>query len=69
MLLARGLDKLDEMMPTFIEASQRSDLPAHVRDGYLTLFIHLPVAFGEEFIKYIADIISPILKVCPSLQL
>ena len=51
-------------MPSFIDASQCSDHPAHVRDGYLTLFVYLPVSFGNDFITYIADIIPPILKVC-----
>jgi HEAT repeat protein/uncharacterized membrane protein YgcG len=67
-LLAQGPEKLEEMMPAFIYASQNSDHPAHVRDGYLTLFVHLPGAFGDRFIEYVADIIPPILKVASNIR-
>eukprot|EP00118_Oscarella_pearsei_P017747 m.178492 g.178492 ORF g.178492 m.178492 type:complete len:2032 (+) comp39177_c0_seq3:1999-8094(+) len=61
-LYAKGLQKLGEMMPSFVSTAQRSDLLGHVRDGFLQLFIYLPFTFGEDFIPHVADIIPPILK-------
>ena len=62
-LSAKGIDKLSEMMPSFVSTAQRVELPACVRDGFLQLFIYLPITFEDDFIAYVADIIPPILKV------
>ncbi|XP_065830516.1 stalled ribosome sensor GCN1-like [Oscarella lobularis] len=61
-LSAKGIDKLSEMMPSFVSTAQRVELPACVRDGFLQLFIYLPITFEDDFIAYVADIIPPILK-------
>ena len=50
-------------MPSFVSTAQRVELPACVRDGFLQLFIYLPITFEDDFIAYVADIIPPILKV------
>jgi HEAT repeat protein len=61
-LLAQGYDRLAGLMPRFIESSQDPDNPTHVRDGYLMLFVYLPIAFGDEFIPFLADLLPCILK-------
>lgn len=63
-LYAKGESHLSQLMPQFIAASQDADNPTHARDGYLMLFIYLPVTFGESFLQFIADILPCILKVC-----
>ncbi|CAI8049233.1 eIF-2-alpha kinase activator GCN1, partial [Geodia barretti] len=61
-LLAQGYDRLAQLMPRFIESSQNPDNPTHVRDGYLMLFVYLPIAFGDEFTPFLADLLPCILK-------
>jgi len=58
-----GADRLEKSMKEIIERSQQLDLAAHVRDGYMMMFIYLPISFGEKFIPYVGKIIPPILKV------
>ena len=62
-LLAQGLDNLSQLMPHFIASSQDLSKPTHVRDGYLMLFVYLPVTFGEHFVPFIASLLPSILKV------
>jgi hypothetical protein len=49
-------------MPEIIERAIQLDLSPFVRDGYIMMFIYLPLTFGDEFIPYIGQIIQPILK-------
>ena len=60
---AQGLSKLNELMPKFVAAAQQLDAAPSYRDGYLMLFVYLPVTFGEAFVPFISDVIPPILKV------
>ncbi|XP_077995202.1 stalled ribosome sensor GCN1-like [Glandiceps talaboti] len=57
-----GLEKLDKLMPDIIQTADRMDIQPHIRDGYIMMFIYLPVTFGESFTPYIGSIIQPILK-------
>jgi hypothetical protein len=57
-----GADRLEKSMKEIIDRSQQLDLAAHVRDGYMMMFIYLPISFGEKFIPYVGKIIPPILK-------
>lgn len=62
-LVAQGFSRLSQLMPRFIESSHDPENPTHVRDGYLMLFIYLPLAFGDEFTPFLADLLPCILKV------
>ena len=57
-----GADRLEKSMKEIIDRSQQLDLAAHVRDGYMMMFIYLPISFGDKFIPYVGKIIPPILK-------
>ncbi len=57
-----GADRLEKSMKEIIDRSQQVDLAAHVRDGYMMMFIYLPISFGEKFTPYVGKIIPPILK-------
>ncbi len=59
---ALGAAKLEKSMPEIIERSIQPDLSPYVRDGYIMMFIYLPLTFGKEFTPYIGQIIQPILK-------
>ena len=56
-------------MGTVIQTAERQDIPAHVRDGYIMMYIFLPVVFKEDFKQYIGPILPSILQVgFPSLK-
>ena len=57
-----GVDKLHKLMPEIIATAERLDIAPHVKDGYITMFIYLPVVFQTEFTPYISQIIPSILK-------
>ncbi|CAH1402466.1 unnamed protein product [Nezara viridula] len=57
-----GVEKLHKLMPEIISSAERSDIAPHVKDGYIMMFIYMPVVFTNEFTPYIGEIIVPILK-------
>uniref|UniRef100_A0A069DYI0 Putative translational activator gcn1 n=1 Tax=Panstrongylus megistus TaxID=65343 RepID=A0A069DYI0_9HEMI len=57
-----GVEKLHKLMPEIISTAERSDIAPHVKDGYIMMFIYMPVVFTNEFTPYIGEIIIPILK-------
>nr|XP_022338883.1 eIF-2-alpha kinase activator GCN1-like [Crassostrea virginica] len=57
-----GIQELHRLMPGIIQTAERSDIPSHVRDGYIMLYIYLPVVFEKDFLQYIGPIIPSILK-------
>ena len=59
---ALGVAKLEKSMPEIIERAILLDLSPFVRDGYIMMFIYLPLIFGEDFTPYEGLIIKPILK-------
>eukprot|EP00731_Ephydatia_muelleri_P027538 Em0019g411a len=61
-LFAQGVERLTQLMPRFVAFSQDLTQPTHVRDGYLLLFVYLPVAFKDEFVPFISNILPSVLK-------
>ncbi|XP_069022317.1 stalled ribosome sensor GCN1 [Embiotoca jacksoni] len=57
-----GVEKLDKLMPDVVQTASKVDIASHVRDGYIMLFIYLPVTFGDRFTPYVGPIIPCILK-------
>ncbi|KAJ4427098.1 translational activator of GCN4 [Periplaneta americana] len=57
-----GVEKLHKLMPEIISTAERIDIAPHVKDGYIMMFIYMPVVFTNEFTPYIGQIINPILK-------
>ncbi|XP_075233788.1 uncharacterized protein LOC142331650 [Lycorma delicatula] len=57
-----GVEKLHKLMPEIISTAERADIAPHVKDGYIMMFIYMPVVFTSEFTPYIGQIITPILK-------
>ncbi|XP_014558598.1 hypothetical protein COCVIDRAFT_94116 [Bipolaris victoriae FI3] len=58
-LAGLGTGRLEETLPSILQnvASSR----ASVREGFMSLFIFLPVCFGNSFANYLSKIIPPIL--------
>ena len=59
---AIGPSKLQEVLPVIVAEAMNVDHPPYVRDGYLSIFIFLPLAFGTHFASYIDQIIPAILQ-------
>ncbi|GFQ96680.1 eIF-2-alpha kinase activator GCN1, partial [Trichonephila clavata] len=57
-----GIEKLHSFMPEIIATAERMDIAPHVKDGYIMMFIYLPMVFKKDFTQYIGAIVTPILK-------
>ncbi|KAF5682824.1 putative translation activator GCN1 [Fusarium denticulatum] len=58
-LAGLGTTRLEETLPTILQ-NVESSKPA-VREGFMSLFIFLPVCFGNSFSNYLGRIVPPIL--------
>ncbi|EPE07953.1 translational activator gcn1 [Ophiostoma piceae UAMH 11346] len=58
-LAGLGTTRLEETLPTILQ-NVESSKPS-VREGFMSLFIFLPVCFGNSFAAYLGKIIPPIL--------
>ncbi|KAK1754040.1 translational activator GCN1 [Echria macrotheca] len=59
-LAGLGTSRLEETLPTILQ-NVESARPS-VREGFMSLFIFLPVCFGNSFANYLSKIIPPILS-------
>ncbi|XP_067861626.1 stalled ribosome sensor GCN1 [Heptranchias perlo] len=57
-----GVEKLEKLMPDIVATASKVEIAPHVRDGYMMMFIYLPVTFGDRFTAYVGAIIPCILK-------
>ncbi|XP_077317570.1 stalled ribosome sensor GCN1 [Lithobates pipiens] len=57
-----GVEKLEKLMPEIVATASKPDIASHVRDGYIMMFIYLPITFGDKFTPYVGPIIPCILK-------
>ncbi|XP_043572024.1 eIF-2-alpha kinase activator GCN1 [Chiloscyllium plagiosum] len=57
-----GVEKLEKLMPDIVATASKVEIAPHVRDGYMMMFIYLPVTFGNKFTAYVGPIIPCILK-------
>lgn len=51
-----GVEKLHKLMPEIISTAERSDIAPHVKDGYIMMFIYMPVVFTNDFTPYIGKL-------------
>lgn len=59
-LAGLGTARLEETLPTILQNVESSR--AAVREGFMSLFIFLPVCFGNSFSSYLGRIVPPILS-------
>lgn len=58
-LAGLGTTRLEETLPTILQNVDSAK--AAVREGFMSLFIFLPVCFGNSFANYLGRIVPPIL--------
>ncbi|KAJ8126135.1 hypothetical protein O1611_g7503 [Lasiodiplodia mahajangana] len=58
-LAGLGTTRLEEILPTILQNVESPK--AVVREGFMSLFVFLPVCFGNSFANYLGKIIPPIL--------
>lgn len=59
-LAGLGTSRLEETLPTILQNVDSSK--SAIREGFMSLFIFLPVCFGNSFANYLGKIIPPILS-------
>lgn len=59
-LAGLGTTRLEETLPTILQ--NVASAKANVREGFMSLFIFLPVCFGNSFASYLSRIIPAILS-------
>ncbi|KAL2017946.1 hypothetical protein VTK56DRAFT_1538 [Thermocarpiscus australiensis] len=59
-LAGLGTSRLEETLPTILQNVESPK--SSVREGFMSLFIFLPVCFGNSFANYLGKIIPPILS-------
>jgi len=63
LIAAIGGDFLEQNLPGVIKITESSTTEPYIRDGYILLYIYLPIALGEKFAPFIGKIIPSILQV------
>ncbi|KAH6613600.1 armadillo-type protein [Chaetomium sp. MPI-SDFR-AT-0129] len=59
-LAGLGTSRLEETLPTILQNVESPK--SAIREGFMSLFIFLPVCFGNSFANYLGKIIPPILS-------
>lgn len=62
-IAALGDDFLKNNIPGVIRITESPQTEPHIRDGYILLYIYLPIVLENKFLPYVSQIIPSILKV------
>lgn len=60
--MAMGTDRIEMLLPDILSNASNKDAPPEVKEGYLGLFVYLPVAMGSAFEPYIIEVLSSLLR-------
>lgn len=60
-IAAFGEEYLDASMPDILSITANPNSDPYVRDGYLLLFIYLPIVLRDRFVNFLAPSVPPLL--------
>eukprot|EP00397_Hematodinium_sp_SG-2012_P000197 GEMP01000197.1.p1 GENE.GEMP01000197.1~~GEMP01000197.1.p1 ORF type:complete len:2522 (+),score=547.28 GEMP01000197.1:66-7568(+) len=62
-LMAIGLDRIEQYLPDIINTATRRDAPPEVKEGYLGLFVYLPATLGaKHFEPYFNRVLQALIQ-------
>jgi len=61
-LMAMGMDRIEQLLPDILDNARNKDAAPEVREGYLGLFVYLPVAMGIAFEPYLTEVMETLLQ-------
>ncbi|CAJ1403962.1 unnamed protein product [Effrenium voratum] len=61
-LMAKGADQIATLLPDILSNASNKEADPGSREGYLGLFVYLPVAMGNAFEPYIEEVMTMLLN-------
>eukprot|EP00928_Gymnodinium_smaydae_P040622 TRINITY_DN27536_c0_g1_i1.p1 TRINITY_DN27536_c0_g1~~TRINITY_DN27536_c0_g1_i1.p1 ORF type:complete len:2758 (+),score=657.28 TRINITY_DN27536_c0_g1_i1:496-8274(+) len=61
-LMAMGMDRIEMLLPDILSNATNKDAAPEVREGYLGLFVYLPVAMAGAFEPYLQEVVVALLN-------
>lgn len=61
-LMAMGLERIEMLLPDLLSNATNTEASPEVRDGYLALYVHLPVLMGSAFEPYLETTLTALLN-------
>lgn len=60
-LMAMGVERIEMLLPDILTNATNKEAPAEVKEGYLGLFVYLPVAMGSHFEPHLEEVLTALL--------
>eukprot|EP00931_Biecheleriopsis_adriatica_P116933 TRINITY_DN9250_c0_g1_i1.p1 TRINITY_DN9250_c0_g1~~TRINITY_DN9250_c0_g1_i1.p1 ORF type:complete len:2761 (+),score=816.01 TRINITY_DN9250_c0_g1_i1:930-8285(+) len=61
-LMAKGADRIEMLLPDILANAANKDASPEAKEGYLGLFVYLPVAMGQIFEPYIEEVLTVLIN-------
>jgi len=59
--MAMGVERIEMLLPDILANARNKEAAPEIKEGYLGLFVYLPVAMGQSFEPYIEDVLQVLL--------
>eukprot|EP00929_Paragymnodinium_shiwhaense_P086899 TRINITY_DN47277_c0_g2_i1.p1 TRINITY_DN47277_c0_g2~~TRINITY_DN47277_c0_g2_i1.p1 ORF type:complete len:2755 (+),score=912.30 TRINITY_DN47277_c0_g2_i1:113-8377(+) len=61
-LMAMGTERIEMLLPDILQNATDKDKPSETKEGYIGLFVYLPVAMGNAFEPYITEVMTALMR-------